>query len=451
MKRILLLLNSFILSSSFILFVLPVQASLPVAVDGEKLPSLAPMLAEVTPAVVLISVRGTQEQQRVPEAFKFFFGNPRQQNPARERPFQGLGSGVIIDAKKGYIVTNNHVIKEADEIQVTLKDGRQLDAKKIGSDASSDIALLQIDPKELIQVSFADSDKLRVGDFAVAIGSPFGLGQTVTSGIVSALGRSGLNAENYEDFIQTDAAINSGNSGGALINLRGELIGINTAIIGPNGGNVGIGFAIPSNMVRNLVTQIIEYGEVRRGVLGVLGRSVTGEFAETMELDATQGAFIEQVTQNSAAQEAGIEAGDVITKVNDKSVKSFNELRGKIGSIGAGKMVKLTIIKASGKEKVYQVTLKKDDQANIKPATIHRMLDGAELSNNVDNYGVNVDSVSDNSPAQVIGLETGDIIAGVNRKRVNNIAELREHLSENTGISLLNVIRGNTNLYIRIR
>ena len=280
MKRILLLLNSFILSSSFILFVLPVQASLPVAVDGEKLPSLAPMLAEVTPAVVLISVRGTQEQQRVPEAFKFFFGNPRQQNPARERPFQGLGSGVIIDAKKGYIVTNNHVIKEADEIQVTLKDGRQLDAKKIGSDASSDIALLQIDPKELIQVSFADSDKLHVGDFAVAIGSPFGLGQTVTSGIVSALGRSGLNAENYEDFIQTDAAINSGNSGGALLNLRGELIGINTAIIGPNGGNVGIGFAIPSNMVRNLVTQIIEYGEVRRGVLGVLGRSVTGEFAE---------------------------------------------------------------------------------------------------------------------------------------------------------------------------
>lgn len=452
MKRIFLFLNSILLTSSLFLLVLPAQANLPLSIDGQKLPSLAPMLEKVTPAVVLISVRGTQQvEQRVPEAFKFFFGNPRQQNQSRERPFQGLGSGVIIDAKKGYIVTNNHVIKEADEIQVTLKDGRQLDAKKIGSDASSDIALLQIAPDELIQVSIADSDNLRVGDFAVAIGSPFGLGQTVTSGIVSALGRSGLNAENYEDFIQTDAAINSGNSGGALINLRGELIGINTAIIGPNGGNVGIGFAIPSNMVNNLVTQIIDYGEVRRGVLGVIGRSVTGEFAKTMELEATQGAFIEQVTKDSAAQEAGIEAGDVITKVNDKSVKSFSELRGKIGSIGAGKSVKLTIIKSSGKEKTYKITLKKADSASIEPASIHRMLEGAELSNNVDGYGVNVDSVSDNSPAQVIGLEYNDIIAGVNRKRVTNIAELREHLAENNGISLLNVIRGNTNLFIRIR
>lgn len=441
-----------LLTSSLFLLVLPAQANLPLSIDGQKLPSLAPMLEKVTPAVVLISVRGTQQiDQRVPEAFKFFFGNPRQQNQSRERPFQGLGSGVIIDAKKGYIVTNNHVIKEADEIQVTLKDGRQLDAKKIGSDASSDIALLQIDPDELVQVSIADSDSLRVGDFAVAIGSPFGLGQTVTSGIVSALGRSGLNAENYEDFIQTDAAINSGNSGGALINLRGELIGINTAIIGPSGGNVGIGFAIPSNMVKNLVTQIIEYGEVRRGVLGVIGRSVTGEFAKTMELEATQGAFIEQVTKDSAAQEAGIEAGDVITKVNDKNVKSFNELRGKIGSIGAGKSVKLTVIKPSGKETTYKIILKKADSASIEPASIHRMLDGAELSNNVDGYGVNVDSVSDDSPAQVIGLEDNDIIAGVNRKRVKNIAELREYLTENKGMSLLNVIRGNTNLYIRIR
>jgi serine protease Do/serine protease DegQ len=452
MKRIFLFLNTMLLTSSLFLLVLPAQANLPLSIDGQKLPSLAPMLEKVTPAVVLISVRGTQQiDQRVPEAFKFFFGNPRQQNQSRERPFQGLGSGVIIDANEGYIVTNNHVIKEADEIQVTLKDGRQLDAKKIGSDASSDIALLQIDPDELVQVSIADSDSLRVGDFAVAIGSPFGLGQTVTSGIVSALGRSGLNAENYEDFIQTDAAINSGNSGGALINLRGELIGINTAIIGPSGGNVGIGFAIPSNMVKNLVTQIIDYGEVRRGVLGVIGRSVTGEFAKTMELEATQGAFIEQVTKDSAAQEAGIEAGDVITKVNDKNVKSFNELRGKIGSIGAGKSVKLTVIKPSGKQKTYKIILKKADSASIEPASIHRMLDGAELSNNVDGYGVNVDSVSDDSPAQVIGLEDNDIIAGVNRKRVKNIAELREYLTENKGMSLLNIIRGNTNLYIRIR
>lgn len=452
MKKVSLILNSVFLSSALALSTLPAHANLPFSVDGQQLPSLAPMLENVTPAVVLISVKGTHEvEQRVPEAFKFFFGNPRQQNPARERPFQGLGSGVIIDADKGYIVTNNHVIKGADKIQVTLKDGRQIEAKKIGADEDSDIALLQVDSDNLKQVAIADSNKLRVGDFAVAIGSPFGLGQTVTSGIVSALGRSGLNAENYEDFIQTDAAINSGNSGGALINLRGELIGINTAIIGPNGGNVGIGFAIPSNMVKNLVTQIIEFGEVRRGVLGVTGRSVTGEFAKAMELEAAQGAFIEQVTKDSAADEAGIEAGDVITKVNGKKVKSFSELRGKIGSIGAGKTVKLTITKSNGKEKKYAVTLKKADAANIEAVSIHRMLEGADLANNNDGYGVNVNSVEEESPAEVIGLQAGDIIRGVNRKRVKNIAELRDYLGDNKGISLLNIIRGKTNLYIRIR
>ena len=445
--------SSILLSSSLAVASLPAQANLPFAVDGQKIPSLAPMLEKVTPAVVLISVRGTHEvqQRNVPDAFKFFFGNPRQQNPARERPFQGLGSGVIIDADKGYIVTNNHVIKEADEIQITLKDGRQIEAKKIGADESSDIALLQVDSKNLKEVNIADSDKLRVGDFAVAIGSPFGLGQTVTSGIVSALGRSGLNADNFEDFIQTDAAINSGNSGGALINLRGELIGINTAIIGPNGGNVGIGFAIPSNMVKSLVDQIIEFGEVRRGVLGVSGRSVTGEFAKAMELDGAQGAFVEQVVEDSAAQIAGIEAGDVITQVNGKRIKSFSELRGKIGSIGAGNEVKLSVIKANGDEETYSVTLKKAETANVEPASIHRMLEGAELENNNRGRGVTVKSVEAESPASLIGLRDGDIISGVNRKRVSNIAELRDYLKDNNGISLLNIVRGNSNLYIRIR
>jgi serine protease Do/serine protease DegQ len=453
MNKMSVLISSVLISSSLVLSSLPTHANLPFAVDGQKVPSLAPMLEKVTPAVVLISVRGTHEvqQRNVPDAFKFFFGNPRQQNPARERPFQGLGSGVIIDADKGYIVTNNHVIKEADQIQITLKDGRQIDAKKIGADESSDIALLQVDSKNLKEVNIADSDQLRVGDFAVAIGSPFGLGQTVTSGIVSALGRSGLNADNFEDFIQTDAAINSGNSGGALINLRGELIGINTAIIGPNGGNVGIGFAIPSNMVKSLVDQIIEFGEVRRGVLGVSGRSVTGEFAKAMELDGAQGAFVEQVVEDSAAQIAGIEAGDVITKVNGKRIKSFSELRGKIGSIGAGNEVKLSVIKANGDEKTYPVTLKKAETANVEPASIHRMLEGAVLGNNSQNKGVLINSVEDESPAAMIGLRSGDIIAGVNRKRVSNIAELRDYLKDNNGISLLNIVRGNSNLYIRIR
>ena len=388
----------------------------------------------------------------MPDAFKFFFGNPRQnQGQQKERQFRGLGSGVILDADKGYIVTNSHVINDADEIQITLKDGRQLEAKKIGGDEASDIALLQIDADDLIAVKVADSDRIRVGDFAVAIGSPFGLGQTVTSGIVSALGRSGLNIENYEDFIQTDAAINSGNSGGALINLRGELIGINTAILGPNGGNVGIGFAIPSNMVQNLVNQIIEFGEVRRGVLGVAGRSVNSEIAKAMELEVNQGAFVEQVTKDSAADDAGIRAGDVITKINGKMIKTFNELRGKIGSIGAGKTIKITVIRKDGKEKTYNVTLKKSEMAKIEAVSLHRMLDGAELENNDQGNGIVVAEIADNSPAAAIGLRKGDIINGINRQRINNIGELRSYLNDHKGVFALNIQRNNSSLFLMIR
>jgi len=453
MKNLSVLVNTVLLSSTIAMASLPVQAALPQSVSGQTMPSLAPMLEQVTPGVVLISVRGTHEvEQRVPEAFKFFFGNPRQgQGQQKERQFRGLGSGVIIDADKGYIVTNSHVVNDADEIQITLKDGRQLDAKKIGGDEASDIALLQIEADDLVEVKIADSDRLRVGDFAVAIGSPFGLGQTVTSGIVSALGRSGLNIENYEDFIQTDAAINSGNSGGALINLRGELIGINTAILGPNGGNVGIGFAIPSNMVENLVNQIIEFGEVRRGVLGVAGRSVNSEIAKAMELDINQGGFVEQVTPDSAADEAGIRAGDVIIKVNGKMIKTFNELRGKIGSIGAGKVVRLTVIRKDGKEKEYDVTLKKSETANIEAASLHPMLDGAELENNSQSNGVIVAEVAENSPAASVGLRKGDVINGINRQRINNIGELRSYLNDHKGVFALNVLRNNSSLFLMIR
>jgi serine protease Do/serine protease DegQ len=451
MKKLSILATSILLSGSVAFASLPAQANLPFSVSGQQLPSLAPMLDKVTPGVVLISVTGTHvEKQKVPDAFKFFFGNPSQGQP-RKREFRGLGSGVIINADEGYIVTNNHVINEADEIQITLKDGRQIKAKKIGSDASSDIALLQIDADDLIAVKLADSDNLRVGDFAVAIGSPFGLGQTVTSGIISALGRSGLNSQNYEDFIQTDAAINSGNSGGALINLRGELVGINTAILGPNGGNVGIGFAIPSNMVDNLVKQIIEFGEVRRGVLGVLGRSVNGEIAKALELESSQGGFIEQVVSDSAADDAGIEAGDVIVKVNGKMVKTFAEIRGKIGSIGAGKNVELSVIKKDGSEKTYDVTLKKATTAKVEAASIHRMLDGAELENNTKGEGIKIKAVEEDSPAAVIGLQGGDVISGINRTRIKSIGELRSYLKNNKGVFALNIVRGNSTLYLMIR
>lgn len=450
MKKLSFFISTALVSGTLALSSAPVLANLPLSVNGQMMPSLAPMLELATPAVVSISVRGTHEvEQRVPDAFKFFFGNPRQQQP-QERPFRGLGSGVIINAQEGYIVTNNHVIEEADEIIVTLKDGRQIEAKKLGSDSESDIALLQIEADDLKEIKIADSDELRVGDFAVAIGSPFGLGQTVTSGIVSALGRSGLNIENFEDFIQTDAAINSGNSGGALVNLRGELIGINTAILGPSGGNVGIGFAIPSNMMNNLTKQIIEYGEVRRGVLGVSGRSVNGEIAKAMELETSQGGFIEQVSSGSAAEEAGIRAGDVITKVNGKLVKSFSELRGKIGSIGAGKKVKLTIIR-DGDTKNFTVKLKKSENAIVEAETIHPMLQGAELVNNPDGNGVNVGTVMQGSPAQLIGLKKGDIINGINKKHIKNIADLRGHLKDQKGVFGLHIIRENRNLYLMIR
>jgi len=423
----------------------------PTSVDGHTMPSLAPMLEKSTPAVVSIAVQGTHEvKQNVPNIFKFF-GRPNQNpNQAQKRPFRGLGSGVIIDAEEGYIVTNNHVVEKADEISITLKDGRQVKAKKIGSDADSDIALLQIDADNLTAIKIADSDQLRVGDFAVAIGSPFGLGQTVTSGIISALGRSGLNIEDYEDFIQTDAAINSGNSGGALVNLRGELIGINTAILGPNGGNIGIGFAIPSNMMHNLAKQIIEFGEVHRGVLGVAGRSVNGDIAKAMELETSQGGFIEQVTPNSAADDAGIKAGDVITKVNGKTIKTFNELRGKIGSIGAGKSVKLTIVR-NGSEKHFTVKLKQSQAVKVAAASIHRMLEGAELENNNNNNGVIVKSVEEDSPAYMVGLESGDLITAINRTRISNVAELRSYLKDKKGVFALNIVRDNYSQYLMIR
>ena len=448
-KSLALLISAALFSSAL---VLPPQAhaGLPFSIGSQKLPSLAPMLENVTPAIVSVSVKGTHEiKQRIPDAFKFFFGQG-QQRGSQAKPFKGLGSGVIIDADEGYIVTNYHVIHEADEIEITLKDGRKFTAKKLGSDAESDIALLQIEADDLHQIKIADSNDLRVGDFSVAIGSPFGLGQTVTSGIVSALGRSGLNIENFENFIQTDAAINPGNSGGALVNLRGELIGINTAILGPNGGNVGIGFAIPSSMVKNLVDQIIEFGEVHRGMLGVVGRSIDSDIAKAMDLKTTQGGFVQEVTPKSAAAEAGIKAGDVITKVNGKTVKTFAELRGRIGSIGAGKKVKITVIRHNGQEKVFTVKLKRNDSVDIEAKNIHPAFDGAKLEND-NGSGVKVVTVDPKTNAAYVGLKPDDIIVGVNRKAINNVADLRKTLKDHQGVFALSIKRGQSNLYIMIR
>lgn len=439
-----------VLALASALVIAPVTAGIPFFGDKDETPTLAPMLEEVTPAVVNISVKGKREvRQRIPDMFRFFFGpgGPREQ--VQERPFQGLGSGVIVDAKEGYVVTNNHVIDGASEILVTLKDGRQFDATVIGTDDRSDIALIKIkDGENLTQIEIGSSADLRVGDFVVAIGNPFGLGQTVTSGIVSALGRSGLGIEEIENFIQTDAAINSGNSGGALVTLNGQLIGINTAILGPNGGNIGIGFAIPSDMMENLVAQLVEFGEVRRGVLGVRGNDLTHEIAKALDLKANQGAFIAEVIPDGAAAKAGLESGDVIVAVNGEKIRTFSDLGARVGTIGAGKELEITVLR-DGKQRKFKVILSADEQA-VAAASLHPALDGVTLAPNEEG-GLQVTEIEEGSIASRYGIRKDDIIIGVNRTPVNSMTNLREALSQAGNVVALNIRRGNSQLYLVLR
>ncbi|NBI40601.1 Do family serine endopeptidase [[Haemophilus] felis] len=438
------------------------QASLPSAVEGQQLPSLAPMLEKVLPAVVSISVEGKQKGKNfspfndLPEEFKFFFGPDmfRDQFQGRDRAFKGIGSGVIINAEKGYVLTNNHVIDGADKITVQLQDGRELKAKVIGSDEMSDVALIQIEkPKNLTALTIADSDKLKVGDFTVAIGNPFGLGQTVTSGIVSALGRStGSDSGTYENYIQTDAAVNRGNSGGPLINLRGELIGINTAIISPSGGNAGIAFAIPSNMANNLVQQILEFGEVRRGMLGIKGGELNADLAKAFDVEAQQGAFVSEVLPNSAAEKAGLKAGDVITALDGQKISSFAEMRAKIATSGAGKEIEITYLR-EGKTKTTKVTLQSDEQNQADASSLLPALTGAEMTNYNEKgkKGVSITKVAPKSIAAQRGLKQGDIIIGVNRQKIENIAQLRKALDEKPSAIALNIVRDKSNFYLIIQ
>ncbi|MCA2026620.1 serine endoprotease DegP [Enterobacter sp. K16B] len=443
------------------------------AATAQQMPSLAPMLEKVMPSVVSINVEGstTVNTPRMPRNFQQFFGDnspfcqdgsPFQSSPfcqgggagddsqggSQQQKFMALGSGVIIDAAKGYVVTNNHVVDNANSIKVQLSDGRKFDAKVVGKDPRSDIALIQIqDPKNLTAIKIADSDALRVGDYTVAIGNPFGLGETVTSGIVSALGRSGLNAENYENFIQTDAAINRGNSGGALVNLNGELIGINTAILAPDGGNIGIGFAIPSNMVKNLTAQMVQYGQVKRGELGILGTELNSELAKAMKVDAQRGAFVSQVMPNSSAAKAGIKAGDVITSLNGKPISSFAALRAEVGSMPIGSKVTLGLLR-DGKAVNVSLELQQSSQNQVDSSTIFSGIEGAEMSNKGADKGVVVNNVKANSPAARIGLKKGDVIMGANQQPVKNIAELRKILDSKPSVLALNIQRGDTSIYL---
>ncbi|EPX7409254.1 serine endoprotease DegQ [Cronobacter dublinensis] len=455
MKKQTLLLSALALSLGLSLPVAaPVFAALPSQVPGQPaVPSLAPMLEKVLPAVVSVQVQGTAvQEQRVPEELKKYFGESMPEQQAQ--PFEGLGSGVIIDAAKGYVLTNNHVINHAEKISVQLNDGREFEAKLIGGDDQSDIALIQLqNASNLTQIQVADSDKLRVGDFVVAVGNPFGLGQTATSGIVSALGRSGLNLEGFENFIQTDASINRGNSGGALLNLNGELIGINTAILAPGGGSVGIGFAIPANMAQTLAKQLMQSGEVKRGLLGIKGTEMSADIAKAFNLNTQRGAFVSEVLPNSGSAKAGIKAGDVIVSLNGRPLNSFAELRSRIATTEPGTKVKLGLLR-DGKAQEVEVTLDKSTSSSASADIIAPALQGATLSDGQlkdGTKGITIDNVEKGSAAAQAGLHKDDVIVGVNRERVSTIAEMRKLLASKPAIVALHIIRGNDSLYLLLR
>ncbi len=428
------------------------QAQLPERIGETPVPSLAPVIKKVSPAVVNIATRGTVRDQgpRNPflddPFFRRFFDLP--EGGPRERQFQSAGSGVIVDAKRGYIITNAHVIENADEITVTLLDNRQFEAETVGSDPLSDVALLKVETDKLTDMPLADSSKAEVGDFVIAIGNPFGLQHTVTSGIISALGRSGINPEGYEDFIQTDASINPGNSGGALVNLRGELVGVNSAILSRSGGNIGIGFAIPSNMVKAVMDQLLEYGEVRRGLLGVSIVTLTPDVAENLGIKDTQGALVSQVVEGSAADEAGIKAGDVITTIDGKPIQSGGELRNVIGLRRVGERIEIGLIRDGKPRRVTAVIGESQAAQSLAGAEIHQGLDGTQLENGED--GVLVRSVAEGSRAAGAGLRPNDLIVGVGRRRITDLDELREAIGSANAFALT-LRRGNAQIVIVIR
>jgi len=441
---------------SLLLSVLPGTAISHVAPDADNgIPTLAPMVEKTRPAVVNIATTGHVDVQKHPllndPFFKRFFEGYEDMPQRKET--KSLGSGVVIDADKGYIVTNHHVVEGAQKIAITMHNGHHFKAKLIGTDPEADVAVLQADIKGLQAIPFGDSDKLRVGDFAVAIGNPFGLGQTVTSGIVSALGRTGLGIEGYENFIQTDASINPGNSGGALVNLRGELIGINTAILAAGGaGNVGIGFAIPINMVRQIVDQLIEYGEVRRGMLGVIMQNLTPELSQAFGLDLYQGVVISQVIEDTAAEEAGLKVGDVVTSINGAPVKSASAMRNMVGLLRVGDEMSIAVIR-EGKKKTMTAVIRDAKDLSVSGTRINQGLAGAtieEKENGGKTY-LTVTEVEQGSAAWNAHLREGDIILSVNRRPVQTLKELQQIVGDKDTQILLNIQRGRTALFVLIQ
>lgn len=429
------------------------STALPVIADGEPMPSLAPLVERASPAVVNIRVNQTVSRASPfgDDAFRRFFGLPDMPGGARE--VASAGSGVIIDAKRGYILTNHHVVESADEIQISLIDGEIHDAEIVGSDAATDIALLKVEAKGLIDMPIGDSSAVRVGDFVLAIGNPFGLGHTVTSGIVSALGRTGISRNGYEDFIQTDASINPGNSGGALVNMRGELVGINSAIISRSGGNVGIGFAVPTQIASSIMRQILDFGEVRRGLLGVTIQPIDAEVAEALNAEVDRGALITEIVAGSAAEEAGLKVDDIIVGVNNKAITDASELRNTIGLMGSGEDVRIKYIR-NGDTDTTVAKLGQQQVTRSAGTEVHPGLAGAQFasssSSTSNTGGIEVIAVEEGSPAAQRGLRSGDVITAVNRRAVRNLQQLTEIARANRILFLL-VQRGDRSIMLQIR
>ena len=443
----------------YILALSAVHAATPPLPLRDGIPTLAPLLEKVTPAVVNISVATMVPQRHNPlfrdPFFRRFFDMP-DDAPARRQ--QSAGSGVIVDAARGFVLSNHHVVARAESVMVTLKDNRRLEAEVLGSDPGTDIALLRIEADGLTALPIGDSDALEVGDFVIAIGNPFGLGQTVTSGIVSALGRSGINVEGYEDFIQTDASINPGNSGGALVNLHGELVGINTAIIGPSGGNVGIGFAVPVNIATAVTQQLAEHGEMQRGKIGVMIQDLTPDLAGALGLDVERGALVSRVESGSPAEAAGLHAGDVIVAVNGAKVEGSRELRNSIGLVRVGEEIELDVEREQRRIRLNVRVGGNETGARIGAVDAPPALQGAmlrDLEQGDSAYGriegVIAADVEPRSPAARNGIRPGDIIVAVNRRRVRNSEELEGAFEQAGQILALNIVRGDGQLYIVIR
>ncbi|TXK59797.1 Do family serine endopeptidase [Alkalisalibacterium limincola] len=432
---------------ALLLLCLPLSAAALPPSDGEgrELPSLAPMLERVTPAVVNV------QSQRVVQArhpladdpfMRRFFGLP---DLPRERTQQSLGSGVIVDAAQGLVLTNHHVVEAADGIAVTLADGRTLDGELVGADPDTDVAVIRIPASGLQALRLADMSRLQVGDFVVAVGNPFGLGQTVTSGIVSALGRTGLHGLGYQNFIQTDASINPGNSGGALVNLRGELVGINTAIFSPSGGNIGIGFAIPSDLAQEVMGQLLAHGEVRRGSIGVEAQDITPGIARSLGLDSRRGALVARVYPDTPAARAGVRSGDVIVDIDGRRIDNAQALSNLEGLLPVGRALPLTL-RRDGSGHVVDITL--SARPSLNGNLLGRGFQGAMLGEPGDRQrargvrGVLVNEVAPNSPAFSRGLRPGDLILAVGPREVDGLQALEAAVAATPGQLSLNVLRG---------